>query len=351
MLKANIVLLSLILLGSMHNARSAQPQLDETDETTAKNIALIEGVLASPLSGYSSYELTHKDDLDATIVSTLFAFLRTAHGVAFQVNHQRTYLGLKIIMGLLAAYDAGTFVQRYRQLACYRAPENKPSTQPTKLAAPKPAPTTEKATSKTNEKVSPYYDMRKNIFSTTIHSLAHQVELAAALILAMSSSHKTSALRCEYAACFALLAARAVTIAEQHPSWFTRLALLIMLSLMALDFTLPNSPFNTFAAEREKEFEAYIDLQAEIGSCMKQLNQMQAIVEKALSGQINRSQHAWLSSMAAAVEQNRATLRATMCATDISLNEAEGILTDAQIFYDQKIAAVTNAYQNVIRPD
>lgn len=341
MLKSKMTVL-LLLLTSTQAAWSAQPQ---PDETTAKNIALIEGVLAAPLSGYSSYELAHKDDLDATIASTLIAFLRTAHGVAFQVNHQRTYLGLKIIMGLLTAYDARTFVQRYRQLAGYRSPDDKASTTEPKKASPKPAPA--KSTEKSNEKMASVYATPENIFSDKIHTIAHQVELAAALVLAMSSSHKTRALRCEYAACFAMLVARAVTITEQHPSWFTRLVLISMLSLMALDFAVPNSPFNTFAAEREKEFEAYIDLQAEIGSCMKQLNQMQAIVDQALSAQINRPQHAWLSSMAAAVEQNRATLRATMCATDISLNEAEGILTDAQIFYDQKITDVTNAHHNV----
>lgn len=342
MLKSRITLLALLLI-SAQTAWGNQQQPD--DDATAKNVALIEGVLAAPLSSYSSYELAHKDDIDTTILSAATAFLRTAHGVTFQVNHQRTYLGLKIIMALLTAYDAGTFVHRYKQLTSHRAPADKPSTTETQKAPPKPAPA--KSSDKSAAKMTNAYATPENIFSDKIHTIAHQVELAAALVLAMSSSHKASALRCEYAACLALLTARAVTIAEQHRSWAIRLLLISVLSLMALDFAVPNSPFNSFAAEREKEFDDYLDLQADIGSCMKQLNQMHTMVDNALAAQINRPQHEWLSSMAAAINKNRANLRATMCASGVSLSEAESILADAQAFYNQKIAGVTNAYHSV----
>ena len=318
-------------------------QCEEGTKEEKKNVAIIEGILAAPLSACSSYELAHVDEVNASFLKTITAFLRLAHGITFQINHQRTYAGLKAIMGLLTTYDAVTFAQQYKQLVAplpLLARETPEETEP--------APPQEAVQAEPENKIYSAPAETSYLFSDAAHAAAHQIELAAALVLAMSTGNNASNLRCEYAACLAMIAARCVTIAEQHRGLLPKLLIGSILSLMVLDFIIPNSPFNNMLQEREQEFNDYLDLQEDVGCCMKQLSTMRGMVDTAISSSLTRPQHDCLTHIANGITKNRSNLRATMCTNNASKKDTEITLVNAQTFYAQNRETVVKAYDHAM---
>lgn len=312
-------------------------------KSTAAQIT--EGVLAASLSACSSYELAHKNEDKADVLKALCATLRTAHALTFQLSHKHTYAGLKVIMALLAAYDAVTLVRQYKQLVATHGGNFLRSLADDDTDDVEDDIEESITTADTNQQSA--QPTASNTFSPNIHAIAHQIELAAGLVLAMCSSQKSSSLRCEYLACLAMVAARCVTIAEQQQGLLAHTVLACIVGLMILDFSIPGSPFNTMAKERDQEFSEYIDLHADLAGCLLHLNSMHEVADHTLATPLTPHQHKQVSSFANEIDTNRKSIRNAIAAHDFSLSEVQKILASTQHFLDQKMAPVLNTYHRM----
>lgn len=302
----------------------------------ALSTQVAEGILAGSLGMCSRYELAHNDQHDANAIKALCAFVRSAHGITFLMNHKHTYSGLKVIMGLLAAHDAVSFIRQYKQLV---ATADTDALLPAPLAGSVSLPRAHDGETAVDNKALES-SVAANTFSTKTHKIAQQIELAAALLLTMCSSHKAAALRCEYLACLAMVAARSIALAEQQKGLLSHFLLACVVGLMVLDFVVPGSPFNAVAAERDREFSEYIDLQEDLVGCVTQLNGMRAVVDQALALPQTMQARERYATLAYDIGKNRDDVRAAMSSHDVSLAEAQEVIHHAQVFCDQRRASI-----------